>query len=69
MWVVAEAVEPEVPGVLDDVGAVMRAVVRLTAKAGEQVLFDGHVNDPHYPQVLATIPHVTGAGLHLMRLG
>ena len=69
VWVVAEAVERHLPSAPEDVGAVMRAVVRLAAEAGEPMLFDGHVSDPNYPQVLATIPHVTGVGLELLRLG
>lgn len=64
-----EAVERHLPSAPEDVGAVMRAVVRLAAEAGEPMLFDGHVSDPNYPQVLATIPHVTGVGLELLRLG
>lgn len=67
--VVAEAVDPDAPSAREDVAAVMRAVVRSTAAAGVPMFFDGHVADPHYPQVLATVPHVTGRGLHLLRLG
>lgn len=69
LCVVTEAVDPASPTAREDVGAVMRDVVRRCAEAGKAMLFDGHVSDPHYPQVLATIPHVTGPGLHLIRLG
>lgn len=65
--VVTEAVDPDAPSALEDVGAAMRAAVRRTADAGEPMFFDGHVSDPHYPRILETIPHVTGAGLHLLR--
>lgn len=69
LCVVTEAVDPASPTAREDVGAVMRDVVRRCAEAGKAMFFDGHVSDPHYPQVLATIPHVTGPGLHLIRLG
>ncbi|WP_281965713.1 hypothetical protein [Serinicoccus marinus] len=69
LCVVAEAVDPTRSTALEDVAIVMREVVRRTAAAGAAMYFDGHVSDPHYPRVLATIPTVTGSGLDLLRLG
>lgn len=69
LCVIAEAVDPSGESALEDVAVVMREVVRRTGAAGEPMFFDGHVTDPHYPLVLATIPHVTGAGLQLLRFG
>lgn len=68
LCVVAEAVEPDAATAREDVAAVMRAVVRSTAAAGRPMFFDGHESDPHYPAVLATVPRVTGDGLHLIQL-
>ncbi|WP_114908081.1 hypothetical protein [Ornithinimicrobium murale] len=70
-WLVCcEAVAPDVPHGLEDVDTCLRAVVGVLARTGAQDLtVDGHVDDPHLYPVLQGVPHVTGAGLHLLHLG
>lgn len=70
-WLVCcESVAPDHPHGAEDVDTCLRAVVAGLAERGERELtVDGHVADPHLYAVLQGVPHVTGAGLHLLHLG
>lgn len=64
--VVVETLDREVA---DGVALVRAAVREVLRRVDVPILFDGHVDDPHYPVVLGEIPEVTGAGLDLLELG
>lgn len=69
-WLVCcEAVDPRGAEAREDVGTCLRAVAAgLMESGGRELLVDGHESDPHLYPVLRTVPHVTGPGLHLLRL-
>lgn len=64
--VVVETLDRETTDGLSAVRAAMQDVLR---RVDVPILFDGHVDDPHYPVVLGEIPEVTGRGLDLLQLG
>lgn len=62
----AEAADPARRGARAEVASCMAAA--LIALDGRSMEFDGHVTDPHFHPLLATIPGVTGPAIELVEV-